>query len=314
MLAGAAFVDSVPHLAAGMSDARALQARVAAGDKQALRDAARQFESLMVTQMLKTMRETRFSDEDDPLSGGDGAKLYRDLLDQQWASSITRGRGIGFADMMIKALERQADDMAGASPDKASAAPVAAAAPHATPIRVPDGALAATPLAATAPAVAAPPAGTAQDRKSRFLDTMRAHAEVAASATGVPARFILAQAALESGWGEREIRAADGRNSHNLFGIKATPAWRGGSMETVTTEYREGLPMQLTQRFRAYADYAEGFADYAQLLRRRYGEALAGGDDAAGFARGLAANGYATDPRYAEKLLAVIASVARAGV
>jgi len=129
------------------------------------------------------------------------------------------------------------------------------------------------------------------------------------AATGVPARFILAQAALESGWGDREIRDAAGQASHNLFGVKAGRGWSGEAVETTTTEYRQGVAMKLTQRFRSYADYGEAFADYADLLKRRIGEATAAGGDAEAFAKGLAEGGYATDPAYAGKLKAVIASV-----
>lgn len=305
MLASGAHFDDVRHLAAGLGDAQALKARAVGGDREALRDAARQFESLLVTQMLKTMRETRFNDEDDPLSGGDGAKLYRDLLDQQWAASITKGRGLGFAEMMLKAMERQGDE----GREKGEGGRVGALA-HSVAVPPP----ATSQTSQTSQTVRVDAGGAAADRKSRFLEALRPQAEAAAAATGVPANFILAQAALESGWGERAIRAADGRDSHNLFGIKAGRGWPGASVETLTTEYRQGVPMQLSQSFRAYADHTEAFTDYANLLKRRYGEALAAGDDAAGFARGLAANGYATDPRYAEKLQAVIASVATAGV
>jgi flagellar protein FlgJ len=138
---------------------------------------------------------------------------------------------------------------------------------------------------------------------------MRPHAEAAAATTGVPAEFILAHAALESGWGRHEIRGANGQASHNLFGIKAGRTWDGAVAETVTTEYRQGMPMKLTQQFRAYADYGSAFTDYAQLLKARYGAALAAGADPSGFARGLVAGGYATDPAYADKLQAVIAKV-----
>lgn len=302
------------NLAVGVADAQALKAGAAIGDKEALRSAARQFESLMVAQMLKTMRQTRFSDEDDPLTGGDSLKLYRELLDQQWAARLSKGRGLGFADMLVKHLERQAGvpvealnadkqpaaaDMPPVPATGASSPPAAAAAPA----RLPS-----TPVASSVPS---PAAG---ERKQRFLESLRPHAEAAEAATGVPARFILAQAALESGWGEKEIRAADGQASFNLFGIKAGRSWGGESVEVATTEYRQGLALKLTQRFRAYPDYTAAFTDYANLLRSRFGEAVKAGDDAAAFARGLADGGYATDPAYAGKLRAVIASVAMAGV
>ncbi|MEW5788708.1 MAG: flagellar assembly peptidoglycan hydrolase FlgJ [Pseudomonadota bacterium] len=320
-------------LAVDLADARSLKARAAAGDKESLAGAARQFEALMIAQMLKTLRETRFSSEDDPLDGGESMKLYRGLLDQQWATSMAKGRGLGFADMLVKHLERQAGIPApttaghpaptgeGGSSSAAPAA-VSGAAPTAPPALSGDWqrrpADAAPAWQKTVPAAAgqetvAPPQDAAE-RKQRFLDSLRPHAEAAQQTTGVPARFILAQAALESGWGAREIKDGEGRTSHNLFGIKAGKSWDGAAVETTTTEYRGGLATKLTQRFRSYADYAAAFSDYANLLKARYADALAAGQDAAGFADGLAAGGYATDPAYAGKLKAVIASVANAGL
>jgi flagellar protein FlgJ len=310
MPAGIGAHDGHRHLAVGLADAQALKSRAQAGDRQALGDVARQFEALMVTQMLKTLRETRFADEDDPFSGGDAGRLYRDLLDQQWARAVTEGRGLGLADMMLKALATDA-----ASDGRAPVPGDGGRLPSA-PARAPAVSTAeAAPPAGAAPA--APPTASgdgateAAARKARFLAALRPHAERAEAVTGVPARFMLAQAALESGWGERQIRSADGRASHNLFGIKAGAGWEGARVEATTTEYRAGLPLRMTQSFRAYADYDEAFADYAALLRRRYGDAVAAGNDAAGFSRALARGGYATDPAYADKLRAVIASVER---
>jgi flagellar protein FlgJ len=301
----------VERLAVDVADAQALKGRATSGDPEALRSAARQFESLLVAQMLKTMRETRFSDEDDPLSGGDGVKLYRELLDQQWAAKLTNGRGLGFAEMMVKAMESRGmtgalDD---ASPAASGASPTVEAKPnYVAPVVAPESPRAAESAAAVTGTVAST-AGVS--RKQAFLATLQPHAEVAAAATGVPSRFILAHAALESGWGQREIRGADGGASHNLFGIKAGAGWAGAAVRTLTTEYRQGLPMQLEQSFRAYDDYSAAFTDYARLLKSRYGEALSGDSEA--FAQGLATGGYATDPAYAGKLKAVIASVAMAG-
>lgn len=306
------------RLAIDVADAQALKGRAASGDPEALRSAARQFESLLVAQMLKAMRETRFNEEDDPLSGGDGVKLYRELLDQQWAAKLTNGRGLGFAEMMVKAMETRG--MAGASNDATPAAngalPIVSGASSTAEARSDFGIpVIATELpraARSAAAVTETVASTAGvSRKQAFLATMQPHAEAAAAATGVPSRFILAHAALESGWGQREIRGADGAASHNLFGIKAGTGWTGAAVQTLTTEYRQGLPMKLEQSFRAYDDYSAAFTDYARLLKTRYGEALSGDGDA--FAQGLAAGGYATDPAYAGKLKAVIASVAMAG-
>ena len=141
-----------------------------------------------------------------------------------------------------------------------------------------------------------------------FEDKLAAHAEDAARSTGIPAKFMLGQAALESGWGKREILAADGSSSHNVFGIKAGAGWKGKVVETATTEYVNGVPERRIERFRAYDSYADAFRDYAKTLMNnpRYQAVLANATDLKGFAQGLQRAGYATDPHYAAKLTQII--------
>ena len=164
---------------------------------------------------------------------------------------------------------------------------------------------AAAPAANTAltprPGAFVPPA--ARD----FVNGVWTYARAASRATGIPAHFVVAQAALESGWGRQEIRRADGSQSFNLFGIKAGRNWSGQVVEKVTTEYVNGVSRKTVEKFRTYASYAEGFRDYANLLRNnpRYAAVLEQ-QDATGFARGLQRAGYATDPRYADKLTRIV--------
>ena len=141
-----------------------------------------------------------------------------------------------------------------------------------------------------------------------FEDKLAVHAQEAARSTGIPAKFMLGQAALESGWGKREILAADGSSSHNVFGIKAGASWKGKVVETATTEYVNGVPERRIERFRAYDSYGDAFRDYAQTLQKnpRYQAVLANAQDVQGFAQGLQRAGYATDPHYAAKLTRII--------
>ena len=141
-----------------------------------------------------------------------------------------------------------------------------------------------------------------------FEDKLAAHAEDASRSTGVPAKFMLGQAALESGWGKREILAADGTSSHNVFGVKAGAGWKGRVVETATTEYVNGMPERRIARFKAYDSYADAFRDYARTLTSnpRYQTVLANAQDVKGFAEGLQRAGYATDPHYAAKLTRII--------
>lgn len=140
-----------------------------------------------------------------------------------------------------------------------------------------------------------------------FVNRVWAHAGEASRSTGIPAHFMVGQAALESGWGRGELRRADGSPSYNLFNIKAGSSWKGAVVEVPVTEYANGRPYTETARFRAYGSYSEAFRDYANLLRSspRYAEVL-GQTDAAGFARSLQQAGYATDPMYADKLTRII--------
>lgn len=171
-----------------------------------------------------------------------------------------------------------------------------------------------TGVRATATAFADASVADAKVRSSRpahilaFEDKMSASAEEAARSTGIPAKFMLGQAALESGWGKREIRSADGSSSHNVFGIKATASWTGKVVTTATTEYVNGVPERRIERFKAYDSYGDAFRDYAKTLQNnpRYQSVLANAQDVNGFAQGLQRAGYATDPNYAAKLTRII--------
>ena len=145
------------------------------------------------------------------------------------------------------------------------------------------------------------------DGPSSFVADIAPAAEEAARRLGVAPELVVAHAALESGWGRKPLVQADGRSTHNLFGIKATGNWQGDVAEARTTEFHGGVPVGRTERFRSYPDQAAAFRDYAQLLldNPRYRDALNTGSDARAFAEGLARGGYATDPAYAAKLAGV---------
>jgi flagellar protein FlgJ len=141
-----------------------------------------------------------------------------------------------------------------------------------------------------------------------FVDKLAEPAQAASAATGIPARFIIGQAALESGWGKSEIKKADGSTSHNVFGIKATKDWTGKTVSTVTTEYVNGKPQRVVEKFRAYDSYQEAMTDYASLLKGnpRYAQVINSAHDVNGFANGMQRAGYATDPHYAKKLMSIM--------
>jgi len=155
-------------------------------------------------------------------------------------------------------------------------------------------------------------AASADPRRAAFVARLGNHARVAQQLTGIPAHFILGQAALETGWGQHEMRASDGSASHNFFGIKAGSDWSGRTVDVATTEFENGVGRRVIQRFRAYGSDAEGFRDWARLIagNPRYAGVVRHGRTAAGFAQGLQQAGYATDPAYGAKLMHTISSLA----
>jgi flagellar protein FlgJ len=145
--------------------------------------------------------------------------------------------------------------------------------------------------------------------KRDFVARMASHAREAEQKTGVPAKFMIGQAALESGWGKHEIKHADGQPAFNLFGVKASGNWSGPTVNVTTTEFVNGVAKKVIEKFRAYASYAEGFADYAKVIadNPRYAKVMKAAEDGvSSFAHGLQSAGYATDPAYAAKLTRVI--------
>jgi flagellar protein FlgJ len=275
------------RLALDVQGVDALRRTVRNSPDEGLRQAARQFEAVFMQMVIKSMREATPSDG---LFGGQQEKMYTSMLDQQLAQGLS-GRGVGLAEAMYAQLAR-------------TAAPARPVADGGLPL-TPSPELRAAPAAPSAPAGAGVPA--AATPADQFIARMQPAAEAASRATGVPSRLILAQAALESGWGKREIRGEDGSPSFNVFGIKADRRWRGPTVEAATTEYVNGTAQATRASFRAYGSYEEAFADYAKFLagQPRYAQVLAAGD-AAEAAQALQRAGYATDPGYAAKLVRVM--------
>lgn len=270
-------IDSSIFDASGLA---AVKRGAKAGDPQALKAAARQFEALFMQMVLKSMRDAT---PREGLFDSEQTRMYESLLDQQLAQVLTAKGGTGLAAMIEKQLLRIDE-----RPDETG-----------------NGARLDFPVENSnqAPFPPASPASSARD----FVDRLWPGATEASRVTGIPAHFMVAQAALETGWGHSEPRHADGRSSYNVFGIKAGRSWTGEVVEAVTTEIEEGAPRRRNERFRAYGSYEEAFRDYAGLLtgNPRYA-GVVGSQEAAAFARGLQRAGYATDPMYAVKLERII--------
>ncbi len=251
---------------------------------------ARQFEALFLQMMLKSMRATTGGD---PLLGN-GGELYTDLLDQQIALEFGRGKGLGIAELL-------AGQLTGKTVPAASVQALASAPSPAALMPPPQWFRAAPPPGATLrPATESIPSTPQQ-----FVQKVWPHAERAARDLGVDPRLLVAQAALETGWGQAVPGAGRGRPSHNLFGIKADSRWSGSRVEVSTLEHVDGVLVRTRAPFRAYGSIAESFADYVDFVRGqpRYAAAVQAAGDSEAYIRALQAAGYATDPAYAEKIL-----------
>ena len=301
----------------------ALRAQAAADPQKALKSTARQFDAVFIQMMLKSMREA--TPQDGILDSND-SKQYTSMLDQQLAQQLS-SKGVGVADALIHQLSRNMGgggagsagaagslgDMlgggAGGGSGDAGNTAMLNALSRAYSNAQANGALASGKGYSGQSALTPPLRGNGESPKvDAFVDKMAAPAQAASAATGIPARFIVGQAALESGWGKGEIKNADGSLSHNVFGIKATADWTGKTVAAVTTEYINGRARKVVQKFRAYGSYAEAMTDYAKMLRDnpRYASVLSTSHDAVSFAHGMQKAGYATDPHYAKKLISIM--------
>lgn len=309
-------VATSQSLAASGAGLDALRASARQDPKTAIREVARQFEALFMQELMKSMRSSTMATG---MLDNQATEMATGMLDQQYATQLAGLPG-GLADAIARQLERQTGLATTPAPTR-GAGPATGAARwqpvdgSGRPLASlgPAGAAAAGAYRAVAQAGGAAPAASTGGNAARFVEQHRAAAASAAAASGIPAEFMLGQAAHETGWGRREIRGADGTNSHNLFGIKAGGNWRGPVVVTTTTEVIDGQPRKVQAAFRAYASYEESFRDYARLISTspRYAAVMDVTGDAQAFARGLQRAGYATDPDYAVKLGRVIQTARR---
>jgi flagellar protein FlgJ len=276
---------------------------------EAIKGVATQFEALFVNMMLKSMRDAT---PQDGVFDNEQSRAFTSMLDQQLSQNIA-SRGIGLADIMARQLSKTGNGPSAAS--DAAAAAGKSGDKAAEPATKTGSGMLAAPLRAAASAVENVTAKIKHGLSGAalaFHQQVAAHAEIARRASGIPASFMIGQAALESGWGKREIKGTDGTASHNLFGIKANAGWHGKTVEATTTEYINGVPQKRIEKFRAYDSYADSFKDFAQLIANspRYENAMANLDDVGGYAHAIQDAGYATDPNYASKLISVVRQVA----
>jgi peptidoglycan hydrolase FlgJ len=265
-----------------MAGLQALRKGARENDPAAIREVARQFESLFARMMIKSMRDAVGKD---PIFGSSQSELYQGMFDDQLAKQMTQGRGLGLADMLMRQLQHTGG----------AAASTSAVAPAST--------------AASTSATAAPPASAAD--REHFVQSLWPQAQEAGRELGVHPISLIAQAALESHWGRNTPKDASGAPSHNLLGVKAGSTWGGPSVGASTQEFQNGALRATQASFRAYASDAQAMQDYVTTLRSapRYAPALGTGADVHSFAAALQSAGYASDPDYVRKISAVAEQV-----
>lgn len=320
-----AFVQFIPrpartqYNALDFSGLNELRRGVQAGQNTAVGEqqkVAEQFEALMIQQMLKQARQTTGGGPFDSQQ----TKLVQSLQDEQMAGHLANP-GLGLAQAILNQIRASQGQDAAVPLDAGKALPPETAASRLPGLRSTIGDNRpnhASSISALLDLISSQSAGKivervktavsgAPDHIHNFVSRMRDAARLASQESGVPEKLMLSQAALESGWGKREIRGEDGVNSHNLFGIKATSGWKGKVVNIMTTEYVNGEPRKMMQPFRAYDSYAESFADYARLISQadRYSEVMTA-PTAEEAARRVQQAGYATDPKYADKLISIM--------
>ncbi|WP_312629420.1 flagellar assembly peptidoglycan hydrolase FlgJ [Scandinavium sp.] len=266
---------------------------------EGLKAAAKQMEGMFVQMMLKSMRDATMKDD---LMHSQSSDMFTSMYDQQISQDIASRGSLGFADMMVKQLGGEVDAKPvtkGVAPAPYSLLPGQQKIINSAPMQRAPGAVEQITSAVTG----------SGDNQS-FISRLLGPAISVAKKSGIPHQLIIAQAALESGWGNREIPTANGKSSHNLFGIKATPDWQGESTEITTTEYINGVAKKVKAAFRVYPSYSEALADYASLLTQnpRY-KNVARSSSPETAAHALQKGGYATDPSYARKLIQIMGQV-----
>jgi len=315
------------------SDLNSLQSIKTQSEPEALREVAKQFEQIFLNQMLKSMRDANeaFTDPDNVFTGGD-VRFYQDMLDQQTTINMAQGRGIGLADALVRQLSNQFNIALDSQENNSTA--LGAENPEEWLRRAySNGAsLAASAVLGEHQLGSDKQVQSAIDElqhqkdmlykqvndnmperfssPQEFVENLTPLAEKVAAELGVDPKVLLAQAALETGWGKHMVRGSDGENSYNLFNIKAGRSWSGDSKAANTLEFKDGVMTKEVAKFRSYDSYEDSFSDYVQFLKNspRYQDALNAAADPEKYLNLLQKAGYATDPKYADKISTIFNS------
>ncbi|MBQ1784929.1 MAG: flagellar assembly peptidoglycan hydrolase FlgJ [Gammaproteobacteria bacterium] len=308
-------------------------------DGDALKQVAQQFESLFLKSWLKTMRDANeVFDAGEPFNS-QSTKFYQGMADDQMALELSSSGALGLADLMVAQLAPDGRSQLPASTVRGGMPGMPAAATTTPPDHIPQVSSrslnllddeqrlrravakpASRALAAESPAVAAStenvdrpaaPHKALDGSPEAFIEAVKPHAQQVAAKLGIPVAVLIAQAALETGWGRKVLADGKGGSSNNLFNIKADQRWQGERTQVTALEFEQGVAVQRRSNFRVYQSFAESFQDLQNFLENssRYEKAMRQTDDPANFLHELQKAGYATDPLYAKKILAVLERV-----
>lgn len=292
----------------GLND---LKVEARANQKNALKEVAKQFESLFMNMMLKSMRDASMGD---PIFDSNQSGMYRDMFDRQLALSLSKGHGMGLAEVLERQLSQQIPGLT----DKQQSGRAVKVSTGYQPDRIFPQDISSVISKQAAQVNYRDSYSRPVDRidltkdinspQEKFIRELWPMAEAAADELDILPEVLISQAALETGWGKYVNKDSNGQSSFNLFNIKAGKGWEGKTVDKTTLEYHNGRPVKEVASFRAYDSYADSFRDYVDFIKssKRYQSILSEGADPEKYIRGLHKAGYATDPAYADKILNII--------
>ncbi|MCW8091808.1 flagellar assembly peptidoglycan hydrolase FlgJ [Alteromonas sp. ASW11-130] len=284
-----------------------LREAIASGDEEVLEEAAQQFEAIFVQMMFKSMRKAQeaIADENSPFNSQQ-VKFYQEMHDQQLAADLSAGGGLGLADLIVQQLGQQDKDFTPASVIRDDGNITSLNQSQRAQVKITQEKVLESNSMGAASSFKAP----MFDDQESFIQALYPHAREAAELLGTDPKAIIAQAAVETGWGKFIIHDAKGNSSHNLFGIKANRSWEGKQAIVDTLEFEGGVAKKHKAAFRAYESIKEAVHDYVDFIRSqpRYQQAVENGADTQSYFSELQRAGYATDPNYADKIMAVFKS------
>jgi flagellar protein FlgJ len=313
-----------------LAELQKLKSQSKGSEGESLRLAAEQFEQLFLNMLLRSMRDANEAFGKDNFMNSSQTKFYQGMFDNQIAMEVSSAQGVGLSDVLVRQLSHSAgQEMSGAEELK----PLDMKARQMNSAIDQAASIAASALLAKAEGQENPPGITLTDEQKstvqevfekrlngaesvasnlperfetpeEFVEKLLPLADKVSGELGVDPRVLLAQAALETGWGKYMVRSTDGMNSNNLFNIKADTRWQGDSAQVSTLEYKDGVAQKERAFFRSYDSYEDSFRDYVDFLKAspRYRLALDSAADPYDYVQQLQEAGYATDPEYAEKI------------